>query len=452
MISSFNDALNFEEKSNIFSIHNNDEIYLWDIFRYFVWEKLRFERQTPTNFTKKQNLRKLISQRIKAAGRLYNSLCLLSIDTKRYDNLFFLASRNQFENSFIDQNQYDTYKLLSAQKNLLIETFGIQKLDFYENKLYYYGCLRHLAKFYYHIKLSENDYICINKIIELLKNNFGELNFTEYNLISLLKDFYLDAKLWNKLLKRHKIKKVFLTQNGIQKGIFYAAKKLSIPVYEFQHGIISKGHPAYSYPKINGIEKSIYIPYKFLTLSDYWCKTFYCPIINQSIGNNYFSKPVEKINNPSRILVISANIFGKELAKILKDGIYAGIIKPSDLIFKLHPNQYFEKEYYNDFFDGKVTVITNEKSVNELLSEAKFMITVCSTAAYEALQANTRVLVYKISMYREMELLFNDENLFLFSNTEELKQGLQSALPEEYEAPVFFEECIPQKIQKAIEI
>ena len=150
-------------------------------------------------------------------------------------------------------------------------------------------------------------------------------------------------------------------------------------------------------------------------------------------------------------MVISANVFGKELALILKEGILSGVLNAADLIFKLHPNQYFEKDYYINFFEGKVTVLTNEKSVNELLGESKCMITVCSTAAYEALQANTRVLVYTISMYKEMELLFNDKNLFLFSNINELENGLRYELPADYKAPIFFEKCTPEKIKTAID-
>ena len=61
MINDFNEALRFEEKSNIFFIQNTDGIYLWDIFRYFVWDKLRYESQpTSINLIKNHKVRNLL--------------------------------------------------------------------------------------------------------------------------------------------------------------------------------------------------------------------------------------------------------------------------------------------------------------------------------------------------------------------------------------------------------
>lgn|GEM_PF-949972 len=447
-LNNIDDFFRFEKESNIFQIKNNNGIYFWDIFRYWVRGQLEYNCDWRNNLPKR-NFR--LIKLVRSVVLIFKPFFFFYISKKQYDNLFFMASKNRYKGSFIDQNQFDTYQMLSGQRNLIIETLGRQKYKFYNDPLQYYIYIRRIVKLIYHKKISENDCLCVHNIFELLTKNFGELNFSENDLVSLLYEFYLDVYLWNKILKNHKIKRVFLTQNGIQKGFFYVANQLNIPLYEYQHGIIGKAHTAYSYPNIGGIENYIYMPYKFLTLSDYWCKTFYCPMQNQSIGNNYFSKPVEKISNPYKILVISASLFGKQLAEILKKAITVGKLIPSNLIFKLHPNQFSEKDYFINFFDEKVTVLTDEKSVNELLSESRCMITVCSTSAYEALQANTRVLVYTIGMYKEMELLFNDKNLFLFNNIEELDTGLNSEIPSDYKLPIFFEKCTIEKIKNAID-
>lgn len=439
------DFLEFEKKSNIFSIKNATGIYLWDIFRYFVCGQLFSTNSPSTN--NKRNFLWVINCFITAIEPLW----FFYFDRKQYNNLFFLASRNQYGDSFIDQNQFDTYKVLTGQKNLIIETWGRNKSNYYQETPIAYSHLVRMIHLLYHPNISNSDKKCISEVYATLKENFGELSFSEHKLISLLKTFYTDVYLWQKILRRHKIKRVFLTQNGIQKGLFYVAKQMNIPLYEFQHGIIGKAHTAYSYPTIEDLNNYIYTPYKFLTLSDYWCKSFYCPMLNQTIGNNYFSKPVEKVKDADKILVISADVFGRQLAIILKSAINAGVLKANNLIFKLHPNQYFEKDYYTEFFDGKVSVLTNEKSVNQLLAISKCIITVCSTAAYEALQSNTRVLIYTISMYKQMELLFDDENVFLFSNIEELKTCMDAKLPKNYELPIFFDKCNPEKIKAAID-
>lgn len=448
VLENFDFFLEFEKKTNIFFIKNDKGIYLWDIFRYWVRERLSYYSNTISNnsLRKKYSVLWLFKCFVVSLRHLY----VFFMSRKIYDNLFFMASRNQYDCGFIDQNAFDTYRLLCGQKNLLIETWCHTKYRFYMDTPFLHSYFTMFAKLCCYYRLSKSDKNCIHEIYDLLKKNFSEISFSEQCLYEVLKKFYRDVFLWTHIIKKHRIKRVFLTQNGIQKAFFYVAEQLKVPLYEFQHGIIGRGHAAYSYPQIKSIEDYIYMPAKYLTLSDFWCNNLYYPSPSQSIGNNYFSKSVTKIANPNKILVISADLFGKQLASILKESIIARKVNAADLVFKLHPNQYFEKDYFVNFFDRNVSVLTDEKSVNELLAEARCMVTVCSTAAYEALQANTRVLVYAISMYKEMELLFSDQNTFLFSTIEELERGMNAPLPADYKPPVFFDKCTPEKIQAAI--
>lgn len=445
MFVDIDDFLTFEKKTNIFTIKNDKGIFLWDILRYFVYNQLR------KNYYETVPKKKSVSMIIRYIISSIQPLFFFFISRKKYENLFFFNSRNQYENSFIDQNQFDTYNILAEHKNCIIETCLQKDYSFYRETPISYGNLTRVIYRLCRINISKSDKECIEKIYQLLEQDLSELPFTKQSLVSILKKFYMDFFLWSHILRKHQIERIFLTQNGIQKGCFYSANQLHIPLYEFQHGVIGKGHLSYSYPDIDNIENYIYIPHKLLTLSSYWCETFNCPIHNQSIGNNFFSKPVKKNEDNNKILVISADVFGKQLASILREALNVGVLNPKDLIFKLHPNQYYEKSFFMDYFEGNVAVLTNEKSVNTLLAESKCMITVCSTAAYEALQFNTRVLIYAINMYKEMESIFTDRNVFLFSNIDELKIGLQADLPLDYKTPVFFDKCTPEKIKAAID-
>lgn len=451
----FSNLLDFEKKSEIFLIHNNRGIYLWDIFRAEIFSEWYFNSLTEQNSTsKKTALRKVV--KLFSFSNYLNTvkaLFFLFFNKEKIDNFFYLATRNQYCGGFIDQNSYDVYQIMKGKKNLLFESFRDDQAEVkaYKEKFHFVKYYKAVVKAVYHPFLSNSDKNGLEKICTLVNNSFPERNLQAKELKKLLIAFYRDVFLYKHLFTNYSIKKVFLSQNGYQKGMFYIAAKLNVTVYEFQHGVIRKEHLAYSYPKIDTIKNYIHIPKVFLTFSSYWCSLFYCPINNVVLGNNYFSKEIVKQQNPTSILVISAFSFGSQLASFIYDAYKLNVFSGCSVVFKLHPHEYSAKELYETIFQGEIKILTDEHSVNELLSNAKCMITVNSTAAYEALQAKTKVLLYKISPYEQLEPLFGDRNVFSFSTTEELKQGMDALLPADYKPPVFFDKCTPEKIKAAID-
>lgn len=442
--------LNFEKESDLFLIKNDKNIYLWDIFRYYVGSNLESKINYDSINCKISNSKKNILTFFKYVSIFIKSVWFIFFSKKQYDNLFFIASRNKKNGMFFDQVAIDTYNYLKNENNLILETTLNKDLSLYFNEIYYYSFLFSSFSKIYKTNLTVVDKNCIKEICCIINSEYPQRNLKENELEKLLLNFYKECYLFKKIYKNHDIKRIFLTQNGIQKAQFYVAKEMKIPIFEFQHGIIGVDHLAYSYPKINNINKYIYITNKFLTLSDYWCTKFFYPGIRKTVGNNFFSKNVVKHVYADKILVISADVFGKELAKIIKESMQKEVLLPENIIFKLHPNQYSEKDFFDTYFDGKVRILTNESSVNELLADSLCMITVCSTAVYEALQSKTRCLIYKFDMYKQLELLFDDENLFLFDTVEELRKGLMRQIPEDYIPPLFFDSCNSEKIREAI--
>lgn len=451
----FSNLLDFEKKSEIFLIHNNRGIYLWDIFRAEIFSEWYFNSLTEQNSTsKKTALRKVV--KLFSFSNYLNTvkaLFFLFFNKEKIDNFFYLATRNQYCGGFIDQNSYDVYQIMKGKKNLLFESFRDDQAEVkaYKEKFHFAKYYKAIVKAVYHPFLSNSDKNGLEKICTLVNNSFPERNLQTKELKKLLIAFYRDVFLYKHLFTNHSIKKVFLSQNGYQKGMFYIAAKLNVTVYEFQHGVIRKEHLAYSYPKINTIKNYIHIPKVFLTFSSYWCSLFYCPINNVVLGNNYFSKENHKQIALNTILIVSAFNFGKKLAKFISKAYDLNIFSGFNVIYKLHPNEYQSWNLYNEIFQGKIEIVTDEFSVNELLSRSKFMITVNSTAAYEALQSNTRVGLYAIPPYEQMKPIFVDKNLFLFNDIEELKSGMNMVLPADYKPPVFFDKCTPEKIKAAID-
>lgn len=275
----------------------------------------------------------------------------------------------------------------------------------------------------------------------MISTNFGHCPINEFELATILSDFYSDVKFFISLFRRKRTKAIFITQNGVQKGLFSAANFLGIKTYEFQHGIVDKGHLIYSYPNVAFIEKQVNLPKYIFSFSDFWFKDVFLPDVNiLPLGNDFFSKRIEKNNQKSDIItVVSADVFGSLLSKFLTNSLNYNIFKEYKIFFKLHPNQFSQKGYFKSKFASypNIEVISNEYSIHELLEISETLLTIQSTAVYEALQAKNRVLLLKESTYNRHKRVFDNPNLHLVANETDILKALSTQINERYAVNYF---------------
>ena len=253
------------------------------------------------------------------------------------------------------------------------------------------------------------------------------------------KEYYTDFYFYSSFFKKKNIRRIFLTQNGILKAFLKAAQENRIPVFEFQHGLVDIGHLAYNYPKMDYKEGQITLPNTILSLSPFWFNELYLPNVKiVPIGNDYFYNPLAEIlsttnintNTAKTILVISSDVFGKDLSDFILKSEKEGQLKDISIYFKLHPNQFFEKEYYTEKLSSlkNIRIITNEKSVGELLKICNTVFAIQSTAIYEALQANRKVILLKRMSYLRHQHIFDRKNLHLVDTVEDFISALNTEI------------------------
>lgn len=426
---------NFETKNKLFDIKDCRGNYIWDIFRYEVYQScLLTKSDTNRIIAKKQGY---FSKFRTLESMLYTILPI------RRENFFFLCSRNKLDKKSFDQNSYDVYKLINPKSCFLYETFSLNDYAYpvpagtitLKNYLF-----KIFAKF---IKVDKN---VVARLHSITKKQLSDCKLDINYFFHLYRLFYFELWFYKKLFKLHSVKKIYLTQNNIQKGLFYAAKQLNIPVVEFQHGIVYTGHMAYSYPKYPEIEKKIYMPLQIVTLSDFWFSDFYLPTKKITLGNSYFSKPVMRKNNEF-ILVISSSTIGTVLLALIKE---VAMTCSEKFIFKLHPNEFDNVEFYKTEFKSfhNVTVYTNENTLPTLLSNAKKLITVSSTCVYESIQAGVPVILYTKSHYYYMHShILKYDGISLCSSAQELSKILNKNSI--FKPSVFF---VPFNTEKAKEM
>lgn len=409
----------FEVQNSLFDEKTEDNLYLWDIIRFHIYIKFLWGDEHKKNNSKKEawNIR---IRRLVLKG--YSFLHLLASLFKSKEYFFFIYSRDKSEIVHInyDKNADDVLKHLH-RKALIIETFYKHGIKFkYRNS--YYNPVSILLLFFRRFKRYE-DY---NRITSLIKAELGIIvNNDDIN--SWVNDFRLERKIYTLLFQLKKTKKIFITQNGIQKGLFAAALDLEIPVYEFQHGVIDLGHLAYNYPDIITTRKNLYLPDYLFLFSDFWKKGINFPVKKMiALGNSGFAT---QQNNQDTIAlkqgmtVISADVFGKKLIDITIQ--FASCNPETAVYFKLHPNQFGQSEvFYNVFKAYKnISVITDKYSISELIGISKAFLLIQSTAAYEALQAKTAVFIIMQSSYYRHRHIFDLPGVYLIKDINGLASG-----------------------------
>lgn len=408
----------FEEKYNLFSKQSSN-LYYWDLVRFELFYHLLWNYQSNVKKEKPTVSKNQVFKEIKS---FFYFLLF-----KKSDFLFFTASRNKIgNNAFFDQNLGDILNNISG------DCYAFESYERDASKWYYKNTLfnpiaifKRITRFFYR---PNEDY---SDLISLINNEFSNASFSNEDINRLILDFKIERLFYKTLfiLKRPKV--IFITQNGIQKGLFAAGKNRNIPIVEVQHGIIDEAHLAYSYSKnIDYKNNQIYLPTYFFTFSDFWKKNLYLPI-NEiiSMGNTYFFNAqnnnliTRENKNINGLLVASSDVFGENLKDIVID--FVTIKKDIPVYFKLHPNQFLEKQYYVEKFSKfeNVIVYTNEKSIYELLEQSKAVLVIQSTALYEAYHLKKIGFIYKKQTFRRHYHVFDLPNINLINNANEIAEA-----------------------------
>lgn len=210
-----------------------------------------------------------------------------------------------------------------------------------------------------------------------------------------LADFEIGLRRYRDILARVRPRLVLINQNGIEKALFRAARLEGVPCVEVQHGLINGAHPAYAYPPdVNG-EGSGMFPDVLFAFSQFWIDGCHYPARHRiPVGNDMFhptalpTPPVE-----GEVLVISAAKYHADLARWLR--LAAPRLPARRFVYKLHPGQAASFEVIRQELADlpNVAVRSTDVAMQALLAQARDVVLIQSTVAYEAVQAGRRLLI-----------------------------------------------------------
>lgn len=404
--------LDFECKNRLFDYCDSNGIFVWDIVRHYVY--LRTEGYRDNESNKEQTVGNKIISKLGTIPLFFKWIL-----SKHKDYLVLLCSRNKVEGRILDQAMHRAIETIGYDQCYMVESWA----NPFDTRLVYpvkpspsfQGLLLYVIR---------NDYD-FSKIIDVVNRKYPNVGLTQDLLCLQYRNFYAQYYYYRCFFRLRKFKKVLMVQNGYHKGLFYAAHKRRIPVYEFQHGYVSRAHMAYSYPKNYAkLEDKIYNADKVLSYGDFWFKGVFNPVSKfVPIGNDYQAPIInrDKIEKMS-FVVVSANVFGKALQELVLEILKDTRSNAYHFYYKLHPNEFNKFEDICAIFKDypQVEVISNQKGMPELLKMAESTLLIQSTASYEALYVGVKVFVYKRYSWEMNEDIADKKGVYFVDNAEEL--------------------------------
>lgn len=198
--------------------------------------------------------------------------------------------------------------------------------------------------------------------------------------------------LYRALLRRHKIKTVYVVVGYFHQHIVGAARDLGIRVVELQHGAISPFHLGYSYPGRPLVPDQ---PDELWCFGSYWADVAELPagMRTEIIGAPFIHRltPAEAAaKDPQRVVFVSQGTIGPAL---LPFALELSAARPDlEVIFRLHPS-----EHLTDYAVPSSSAVRLSAGPAEptlpLLASAGYQVGVATTALFEGMVLGCRTAV-----------------------------------------------------------
>jgi hypothetical protein len=255
-------------------------------------------------------------------------------------------------------------------------------------------------------------------------------------IVRIFEHFHWNRRVYTALLSYLKPEMIVMQTAYTRHALVAAAQERDIKVIEFQHGIIDRHHPGYSWlQSAQPYKAQIPLPDRIylygehwkneLTYNHFWDREL--RIVGSARLDQYRKKRRDDIESKSlKILVTTQGIdvdpVNSFLLKFLE---IAENHKKIQLWIKLHPRE-SKKTTYEEAFKGhtNVQIIMGQEdpSTFELLCKADFHASIHSTCHYEALGLGTPTIILPFSGHERVLHLVTGGYGILVSTPEEMAQ------------------------------
>jgi len=272
---------------------------------------------------------------------------------------------------------------------------------------------------------------------------FAEL--TPAHVGKVLLWFYCSKQVWSWMLRRIQPKCV-LRADYAEYPLTAGAKELGIEVIEFQHGVIDRFHPGYSWssyalsykPKMPIPDRLLlYGPYfqEQLAASGFWGDALR-PVGSLRIDRYRQLKPAGLMREGIPALLVTTQGLDRErlIAFLLQFLEHCKNRLELRVCIKLHPVYDPDKAPYIRAFGGHKNVnvlLGNEQpSTFELLCEARWHASIYSSCHYDALGLGVPTIILPLALHESVKNLADEGFALLARSPQELRDSLLEQRPD----------------------
>jgi len=316
-------------------------------------------------------------------------------------NLLKLFKKTKIKYAIISTQRYvEGSEIYTSDIKSLLSTENYIEFSMSDNFNFYKGNIVYLDFFKVFFRVISNTLKFVFPVSNNVKNFFREFDLND-KFIFQYRIYMIEYRLWFYFycyfFKKLQIEKVFFVSGIYFAPMIAACDKLGITTNEIQHGIVNKYHLAYNFPSI---DRYGFFANNFLLLSEFWARMASYPINSNLIiiGNDryFYKKTISKKDKV--ITILGDSILSEQIIKYLINNLTVLIDLEFKVIYKLHPAEFADwKNRYpildNFSKENHVDVYTNELSLQKIFLDSSFVISVNSTAVYEALDAGCKVLI-----------------------------------------------------------
>jgi len=396
------DLLKIESNQKILEFNFSDGTLLWPFIRIRIFNKILIEGSN--NKSNKNN------SNINYFKFFFNLFKLKPVFLKNKKIAIFSTTldNNVIKDKKFFNRVYDYYNFTLPEDTIIFESqfnreYKLPRLfeNVYSTDIIY-------LRLFLISKLKKpkyEDILMATDFIKFLKNefsfNFDETFYSEiydYTLKISIRLKYL-YKYYKKLLRKLSPELVCLNcaYYGGESYIIKVAKEMGIKTAEFQHGVVSKMHPAYNYGEaiLNSEEYKKYIPDYYLTYGEYWNNQIKIPGKTYVVGNPHFYESIKRYKDieeeKNTILIVSQWTLTKEFVEIAE--FLANNLKDKKIIFKMHPGEMQNYELIKPLETFENIEIKKDGDIYELLAKSESIIACYSTTVFEAMAFKKNIYI-----------------------------------------------------------
>ena len=423
------DLLNFEL----------DGVKVWQYSRMIIYYELAYKLNILDPPNKSQKNIKMIFKNIFSLLKnaiIYNPL----LNFRNVDNIIFTHNRSKkIDGEYIDiYTKYFIDDLKKSGESYLCyeKPFHNQHLRKKDSNTVYLDFILSVSILYGKLYRIKND-----KKLKKLKSIEDEINNLaqiKFKLLELARKntgrFKLSYQIYHYIFSKIKPKKVFAVVAYIYLGdMLKAAKDLKIDTIEFQHGIISKYHLGYSYPKKETLD---YMTNTFYSWGNFWHNPINNIFDKKNIieyGFDYFNKvknsykTIQKKKN--KIIIISQTALGNEIMNYVSNIIES--LKSYSIVYKLHPEEYTLYKSYRRFEIlsqyNNIQFLENCDLYKEF-SESEYQMGVFSTALYEGLNFQCKTIIFDLNGVEYIQELIHEELAVLYNKQNDILKTIKTKI------------------------